>query len=122
MTVADLDDAELMAFIGLAKQVIRADKIVSEDEKAWLVRTAEVVGADRWRAGIRDAQEQFDEAQDVRDAAAALERPEAREAIYDALMKLAEGDEYVYEEAVILDWVARLWDIGDHVPMVKPGS
>ncbi len=119
MTPAELDNSELIVFIGLAKQVIRADQVVSDDEKQWLSDTAERVGIDRWRQGIKDAQEQFTEAQDVRDAAKALEKAESRELIYEALMKLAEGDDYVYEEAVILDWVARIWDIGDHVPMVR---
>ncbi len=119
MKLSDLEDHELVAFIGLAKQVIRADNTVSDDEKDWLAATAQKVGAERWTQGIRAAQDQFDNADDVRAAALACEREEAREAMHSALVGLAGTDEYVLEEAQILDWLAREWDIGDHVPMRK---
>lgn len=119
MKLSDLEDHELTAFIGLAKQVIRADNVVSDDEKSWLAATAEAIGADRWTWGIRAAQEQFDNADDVREAARACVREEAREAMHAALVGLAGTDEYIIEEAQILDWLAREWDIGDHVPMRK---
>jgi hypothetical protein len=119
MLLHELNDVELLALVGLARWVVRADGVVSEAEGAALLQLAEQVGAARWTDTLRGPGAQLRRREEVEAAVVAVERQEAREAIYEALHALAATDEVVGREAQVLDWVMTAWDLGD-LPPIAP--
>lgn len=119
MLLHELNDVELLALVGLARWVVRADGVVSEAESAALLQLAEQVGAARWTDTLRGPGAQLRRREEVEAAVVAVERQEAREAIYEALHALAATDEVVGREAQVLDWVMTAWELGD-LPPIAP--
>jgi uncharacterized tellurite resistance protein B-like protein len=124
-----LQPHELLAFAGLARVLIRADGTFSAEEAAALEQVAEEFFAAKsgdapyrqeaqtmpdpdaiWNLLDRAASELGDE-EAVKRAAQAVQRPEARGAIYDALFHIASSDVVSGDEWPILDWLAAEWAV-----------
>ena len=105
MELSALEDAELLALVGLAKMIIRADSQLSGDEIAGLKALAAAVGEPRFTQHIARANEQLASREAVILHAMTIERAEAKQAMYDALHVLAAVDGIVEREQEILDWV-----------------
>lgn len=117
MSLAELNDAECLALVGLAKVLVRADGVFSDEEKAALGRLGAEVGAEKWTRALKAAAETLRSNEALDAAVAEVERPEAREAIHQALEGLADSDDVSGPEASVLDKVARLWDLGSEAPL-----
>ncbi len=111
MRLADLTDEELLAMVGLAKLVVRADNELSDDEVSALRALAVDVGDVRWQQALADATRRFRTRSDAMFYAKNVARAEAQQVIYEAMVKLSESDAVVPEEQRILDWLADLWEL-----------
>lgn len=109
MTLTDLTDDELVAFISLARLVIRADLEFSEDEEDALEAFGEQVGFPRWKVVVARAMTEVTSRDASMESARAVSRPDARKAIQDGLKSLAASDQIVPAEQAVLDQIAKLW-------------
>ena len=109
--LADLSAEELLAMVGLAKLVVRADKELSSDEAKALRDLASECGDEAWNVALGEAQRRFRTRSDAMFYAKNVTRSEARVAIHGAMVKLGESDEIVPEEQKVLDWLAELWEL-----------
>jgi hypothetical protein len=111
MRLADLTDEELLAMVGLAKLVVRADKELSNDEAGALRALAVDVGDERWQQALGEATRRFRTRSDAMFYAKNVNRAEARALIHQQMVKLSESDQVVAEEQKVLDWLAELWEL-----------
>ena len=126
-----LQPHELLALVGLARILIRADGTFSAEEAAALQDVAAALlpqgpdttpyreGSDEgptaeheviWALLDRASTELRDE-DAVKAVARTVVRPEARVAIYDALFQVASSDVVSSDEWPILDWLAEQWAV-----------
>lgn len=113
MDITALTHDERIALVALAKWVVHADERVSDEEKAQLAKLRGTLGAPEWNSVVRDARRRFTDPSTLATAAEIVERPQAREAIYAALVELARADAFDSDEVRILNWVAQAWGFVD---------
>ena len=107
----DLSENELLALVGLAKLVVRADHELSPEEATRLNALARRVGAGPWGAAVAEAQRRLKTEGQARAVAALVVREEARRWIYAALEELAGADGLVPEERQVLAWLEAQWSL-----------
>lgn len=110
MTLEELEKHEQVALIALLGLMARLDLQASADEVELLRRVASEIGAERFEAASAEAAQLPDGAAILR-AAAAVERPEAREVIYELLYDMAVTDSIVEQEDKMLEQLADLWEL-----------
>ncbi len=116
MNLEGLTLPEQVAFAVLLKALITADGAVSREEGMTLSEAARVLGADVFQRA--EAVHLPDEAA-LASFLGTVERQEARDRIYDALLEAARADGIQAPESRLLDLVAERWDIvvvGGHAP------
>jgi len=109
MTLTDLTDDELVAFISLARVIVRADLEFSEDEEDALETFGEQVGMQRWQVVVSRAMNEVSSREATMECARAVTRRDAQKCIHEALKTLAAADELVPAEQAVLDDVGRMW-------------
>jgi hypothetical protein len=110
MLIADLDDAEQLAFGGLLRMMIRKDGDFSEAEETRVDALGEANGGRDviWGVISRSAQALRDDAA-IRAAAGRVERPEARALMLDMLTQVAAADGTSAGEDAMLEWLRSIW-------------
>lgn len=111
MDLADLTRDEQVALAALLQQVVEADTEASEDELAALQHIADATGASAWTEAMRDADERFPDEAALKAFLPSIQRQEARELIYGAVLEAALPDGMSPHESTLLDWLARAWNI-----------
>ncbi len=109
MRLTELTDDELVAFISLARIVVRADLEFSEDEEDALEAFGEQVGLARWKVVVARAMNENTSREQAMEAGRSVSRAEARKTIHEALKSLAGADELVPAEQAILDEIIVMW-------------
>ncbi len=108
MDLEGLTLPEQVAFAVLLKALVTADGQVSREEGMTLTEAARVLGGDVFQRA---------EAVHLKDEEAlvsflgTVQRQEARDRIYDALLEAARADGIQAPESRVLDLVAERWDI-----------
>lgn len=111
MEVSELTHEERLALVGLMKAVIQADRIYSDEESEELRKVAKLFGKEQFQQTVAEARELFRTLSDIKDYAVRVERPEARELMFELLDDLAQQDDLVQEERELLGWLSRQWEI-----------
>lgn len=111
MELRDLDDEERLVFVALLREVMAADGEYSEQEKALVAELSARIGADRFRSAMEEARTRFPGRAELKEAAKAIERREARKAMFDVLVKAAAVDGVEEQEVKPLSWLASWWEI-----------
>ncbi len=111
MKLDQMTDSEKQALGALVRVIVGVDGEYSAAEVARLQKTAEYLGEDEfWRLVNDSGHRHLD--QDVLDRlAGAVERPEAREAIYGVLFGIAAAGTVVGDEGKLLDWLSGAWQL-----------
>lgn len=111
--------ALLRTLVRLDGQVTPEEGLVMSDASRELLRPSMVPSppptADDDDLALRElldrSAESYPDDESVRRAAATVTRPEAREAIYAALLAVSTAGTITTAEAGLLDWLAQLWDL-----------
>lgn len=111
MELSNLNDEERLVFVGLLREVVAADGEYSEQEKALVAELSAKIGADRFRAAMDEARERFPGRAELKEAAKAIERQDARKVMFDTLVKASAVDGVAEEEVEPLSWLASWWAI-----------
>lgn len=110
MKLSDLSAEEQLALGGLLRLVIRADGAFTEEEEQRVHEIGDDLGGRDalWKA-ISDSAQAFPEDADIRAAAAAVSRAEARELILGVLTGVAAADTIAPSEAGLIDGLRASW-------------
>ena len=112
MDLDDLTNEELVALVGLMREVIHADHEYSETEREHIDELAAALGEERFEVVFTEAKRALTSRHEVKEYAKTVERDGARRAIFDFLMKLAASDGVANEEEKPLRWLASWWELG----------
>jgi hypothetical protein len=110
MTLDELEHHEQVALVALLGLMARLDLQTSPEEIELLEQVGEHMGAEAFLGVAREAAQLPDELA-VFAAASDVQRPEAREVIYELLYDMAIHDTIVAEEAHMLDRLADMWGL-----------
>jgi hypothetical protein len=110
MTLDDMTQPEQVVLLALVGLMARMDGSVSQDELELLEQIADEIGEERFE-GARDAAAALDDGAAILRAAAGVERPEAREVIYELVYGIAVRDTIAPSEAKMLNDLAMLWGL-----------
>jgi hypothetical protein len=114
MNLADLTREEQLALGGLIRLMIRADGVFTDEEEERVDAIGEELGSRElvWRM-ISDSAQAFKDDADLRRAAAAVSRVEARELMLGVLTSVAVADSVTPGEMGLLDAVRVAWGVLD---------
>jgi hypothetical protein len=110
MSVRELTESEQVVLLALVGLMARADGSVSEPEMEVLDELREGIGPDRF-GNVRDAAAGYDGAEAILQAAAKIERPAARDVIFQILVAMAAPDSIAANEAELFRRLAKLWGL-----------
>lgn len=111
MDLTHLTTDEDAVLLGWMREIIQTDGEYSDEERAEVIELRKHLGAERFDRAIVAANERFEDRAALKDGAKAIERQEARQAIYDFLEQLAGSDELTADEEKPLKWLASWWSI-----------
>ena len=111
MEMNELTREEELGLIGLLKGVIQADRQLSFEENEELKRVAAAMGRERFQERVEQANELFRTLSDIKGHAGKIERPEARQLIFNMVREMARQDGVVEQEEELLTWLSETWDI-----------
>jgi DnaJ-domain-containing protein 1 len=114
MTLDDLSQPEQVVLLSLLGLMARMDGSVSQGELDILEQIADELGQERFDAA-RDAAAALADGAAILDAAAQVERPEAREVIFELVYGIALRDTIAESEAVLLNTLATKWSLPQRV-------
>lgn len=109
MRLDQLHQEERLVLVGLYFWVIHADGVVSQAETAAKADLRARLGPTTWDALVSEAQRRFPDVRQVAAACRSVQRPAARQAIYDELLRLAGIDAFDPSEVKLLNWLAVTW-------------
>jgi len=114
MDLSELTHDETLVLLGLMRVVIQADGefSTSEREHVALVRTA--LGQERFHAAMLEVTERFPTNDALKAATKAVTRTEARRAIHDVVVKIAESDAMTRDEEKPVRWLESWWGLTRH--------
>ena len=110
LTLSDLQPDELLAFVGLCKLMVRADKDLSNMEMQTLQRIGDQVGA-AWEPTINLAKMSITSRDYVWDMAKAVTRKEVQALMHGELAMIAFSDALVPAETQLLGELSTLWEL-----------
>ncbi|HEY3497321.1 MAG TPA: TerB family tellurite resistance protein [Polyangiaceae bacterium] len=110
MSVRELTESEQVVLLALVGLMARADGSVSEPEMDVLDELRDGIGPERF-AGVRDAAAGYDGAEAILQAAAKIERAEARDTIFQILVAMAAPDSIAENEAELFRRLGKLWGL-----------
>jgi uncharacterized tellurite resistance protein B-like protein len=111
MEISELTREEELGLIGLLKGVIQADKQLSFEENEELKRVADAMGREHFHERVAEARELFKTLADIKGYVEKIERPDARQLIFNMLREMARQDGVVEPEEELLTWLSETWDI-----------
>ena len=110
MDVSGLSESEQTVLLALVGLLARADGRLSQTEMSTLEELRRVIDPERFQQ-IRDQAAALADDEAILNAARAVTRPEAREAIFGVLYEMAIPDTIDPSEVAILEHVAALWGL-----------
>jgi len=114
MTLDDLSQPEQVVLLALVGLMARMDGSVSQEELELLEQIADEIGEQRFEAA-RDAAAALADSAAILQAAKGVERPEAREVIFELVYGIAVRDTIAESEAEMLNELAALWGLPQRV-------
>lgn len=114
MTLEELSQAEQVVLLSLVGLMARMDGSVSDEELELLEQIADEIGEERFDAA-RDAAAALAGGPAILAAATGIERPEAKEVIFELVYGIAVRDTIAESEAKFLNQLAELWKLPQRV-------
>ena len=111
MELTDLNQDERLALVALIEATAQADRKVSDEEESILGEVVETLGADAYQTAVKQADQRFNDDDELKKFLKGITRPEAREIIYGTALELAMSDVVTGHEPQLLSWLAETWDL-----------
>ncbi|HEY6077921.1 MAG TPA: TerB family tellurite resistance protein [Polyangiaceae bacterium] len=114
MTLDDLSQPEQVVLLALVGLMARMDGSVSQEELELLEQIADEIGPERFDAA-RDAAAGLADGRSILTAAAQVQRPEAREVVFELVYGIAITGTIAASEEELLNELAKLWELPQRV-------
>ncbi len=111
MDLKDLNADERIALVALLEMIVAADQNVSYEEMAQIKRVMHGLGERAYREAVEAADARFDSDDAAYDGIASVERPEARELIYQTALEAAAAHGVAGRESELLTKLQRRWKL-----------
>ena len=113
MELADLNQDERTALVGLMKHTVMSDGNVSEEELEHVEDLVEAFGEDGYERTLDAFEKRFSDGDSFRKflVTVGAGRQEARELIFGTVLEAAGVEAIEGAEAELLDWLGKTWDI-----------
>jgi hypothetical protein len=113
MELADLNQDERTALVGLMKLTVMSDGNVSEEELERVEDLVEAFGEDGYQDTLDAFEKRFADVESFKRflKATGAGRQEAREVIFGTVLEAAGAEAIEGTEAELLDWLAKEWNI-----------
>ena len=111
MDLKDLTVDERIALVALLEMIVAADRDVSYEELAQIKRVMHALGDRAYREAVTAADERFDSDDAAVEFIADVERPEARELIYETALEAAAAHGVAGRESELLTKLQRRWKL-----------
>jgi hypothetical protein len=111
MDVADLNQDERTALVGLMKLVVMSDGTVTEDELEHVEILVDAFGEDEYQRTLEAFEKRFTDETSFRTFLRGIGREEAREVIFGTVLEGAGEGALDGNEADLLDWLSKAWNI-----------
>jgi len=115
MDVSGLSETEQTVLLALVGLLARADGRLSQTEMSTLEQLRRALTTERFQQ-VRDKAAALSDDEAILNAAGAVTRPEAREAIFGVLYEMAIPDVIDPSEVAVLERVAALWGLEAPLP------
>ncbi len=111
MELTELTPEERVALVGLLEVIVGADRNPSDEEAEQLDRIIAAMGEDAYRRAAEDVDRRFHDEKELRVLLQTIERPEARELIYETAVEAALPDSIESHVSELLGWLAQAWGL-----------
>ena len=112
MELADLNDDERVALVGLTKLVVLSDGEVAEDELEHVEGLVGAFGEDAYQRSLDRFEGEFaDEASFRKYLEQKVRRQDARDLIFGTILASAEEGALDDKETSLLDWLSQVWNV-----------
>jgi hypothetical protein len=113
MELADLNQDERTALVGLMKLTVMSDGSVSEEELEYVEDLVDAFGEDGYQSTLDAFEKRFSDADGFKRflKTVGAGRQDARELIFGTVLETAGTEAIEGGEAELLDWLGKTWDI-----------
>jgi hypothetical protein len=111
MELADLNQDERTALVGLMKLVVMSDGNVTEDELEHVEVLVDAFGEEGYQRTLEAFEKRFTDETSFRNFLRGVGREEAREVIFGTVLEGAGEGALDGNEADLLDWLSKAWNI-----------
>jgi hypothetical protein len=111
MELADLNQDERTALVGLMKLVVMSDDNVSEDELEHVESLVDAFGEGEYQRTLDAFEKRFTDEASFRDFLRGIGREDAREVIFASVLESAGEGALDDQETDLLDWLSKIWNI-----------
>jgi hypothetical protein len=120
MELSDLTREERVALAALLELVVESNATVSDDELKEVQHVVNAVGDVAYAEAADEAAARFRDEADLKAFLPSINRQEARELIYGAVLEAALPDTMGAHESAMLNWLGKEWGIA--VRIAESGS
>lgn len=118
MKLRDLPHDQKLALVALLDLVTMDDGEVTEEEEAEIGHVAEELGEGVFRQLVDEAEETFENAEDLKAFLETVTEEDAREVIYGTVIEEATAKASLSRTGSdLLEWLARSWHIDVEIPL-----
>lgn len=111
MTLAELDRDEQIALVALLGKLLVADGGGSDGEGRKVAEVVTALGQDAYDSAFEEAQDRYQEIDELKALLRRIGRQDARELIFATLMDVSIVDGMRSAEADLLEWLEAEWRI-----------
>ena len=120
MELSDLTREERFALAALLELVVESNATISDDELKEVKHVVSALGDVAYAEAADEAAARFRDESDLKAFLPSINRREARELIYGAVLEAALPDAMGAHESAMLNWLGKEWGIA--VRIVESGS
>jgi len=111
MEIADLNQDERTALVGLMKLVVLSDGNVTEDELEHVETLVDAFGEGEYQRTLDAFEKRFNDEESFRKFLRGIGREDAREVIFGTVLESAGENALDHNETDLLDWLSKAWNI-----------
>ncbi len=122
MELSELNEDERLALVALLEMVVASDGNVTREELSQIKHVIHGLGEKTYRAAVAEADRRFADDDAARAFLLTIERPDARELIYETALEAAMANSIGPKESELLTWLAEHWKLPIRFPQVDVES
>jgi DNA-directed RNA polymerase specialized sigma24 family protein len=111
MELSDLNQDERIALVGLMQMVVLSDANVSDEEMESVDELVDAFGEDGYQEALDAFEQRIPNEDAFKTFLRTITRQDARDLIFGTVLEGAGAEAVEDQEAEILDWLAKTWNV-----------